>query len=666
MALLKSWLEQEWFISGVGALGYGSASLVMVCLNHVVLDDMEFPSTTFILFTQVVATFLLSVIARMLSGSFLERRLQQQLSELAKRTAPKMALLFILDVALGHAATRWLGLDAFATLRRACIPIAAHLEPRVLPVVAVSSWSMLFGPLMAMALGRDRHRSFDSTSLRGVVAALASAAVVAARVVYLKNVLNRSSEIARNDVADKIRRRHALAVPLVPKDPPEVEAPPADHDEEETPLLLTDDDEDDEEKDTARTEEDDTEAPVQASTDQMYFGGGGDDDDDDDEEDDEDQPVNCSRFAMRGALNRRFAKTTRERSTSHLIDPRNGEKKKKKGKKDLFCRGILLQRDAAFALMFFSLTAAYSIPMIFFFGVAFDEHGLRAAMAKKFWSSKSFISAFLALILMGPIHEVAVYCCVMTNSALTTLIAGGFKSTALSTYRALLRADGGATTYDNPWELIGMVVSTLASIVYTHAWWQEQQKKELLRKELDQQNDLVGLRFKQHPPRTLQRRTENNNEPRRRTSLTQHPDRPDDLLLESESPPSGTRDDVGGGDTNNGKPKKKDKDSSADLLEVWQRRASLSGPGSPPFVNVKGNERRRQCQRSSWSHSLDDLEHVIEMPSLPSSSSSSLGTNISHPHPPPSSPVHQLPSPSPLAALPRFTDQNDLVARAIL
>ena len=396
-------LEHEGFVSGVSALGYGCASLAMVCLNHMVLDDWGFPSTTMILVCQVLATFCFCGAARI----FLWRPVREakRLEDFAKEAAPKMAFLFVLDVALGHVAARSLGLDAFANLRRSCIPIAAHLEPRALKrsprvsyAVALACWSMLAGPSLAMALGPDRNRAFDATSLKGIFAAMASAAVVALRVVYLKKILIASSEISREEVAEKVRRRHSL--------PPEENA------------LVT---------------------PTQ---------------DDDDLEDEE------------------------------------GVSSKKKK--------LVMSRDSSFALSFLFRTAAYSLPLIIAFGLFFEEPGLKKLLSDRiFFRNRSFLATYLALTALGPIHEVAVYCCVLTNSGLTTLIAGGFKSTALSTYRGLTRSEF-AQVYDR-WESLGIAVSTLASCVYTHAWWQEQQKRQQIRRELDKNgDDLAGITFRKH------------------------------------------------------------------------------------------------------------------------------------------------------------------------
>mmetsp|Transcript_20716 Transcript_20716/g.64011 ORF Transcript_20716/g.64011 Transcript_20716/m.64011 type:complete len:620 (+) Transcript_20716:75-1934(+) len=480
----RSLLEQEWFVSGASALTYGVASLSMVCLNHIILDDLRFPSTTVLLGTQVTMTFLASFAARLATkpptfkdakSAAAYRRLSAELSGLAKAAAPKMAALFVLDVALGHAAARWLGLDAFATLRRSCIPIAAHLEPRlfvksakITRAVVVACYSMFFGPLLAMALGNDRNRAFDATTLRGVVLSLASAAVVALRVAFMKQVLERASDLARNDVIEVVRRRHAAR---------DVEAAP-----EEAALLVGDDDQEPQEVD---------------------------DDSSEGEEDDEDQRLLAC--GSRTLSHRRGSDVKEQRVTNPIGLNGTRRNQRKKSSRDartrgcccstprapnLKCRRLLGERDASFAVQFLCLTAASSLPLILAFGIAFDGAGIRQCASFSL-VSRPFVATFATIVLLGPVHEVAVYCCAFTNSALTTLIAGGFKSTALSTYRAITDAPAKGKPYDL-WEMAGMVITSAASLVYTYAWWKDQQAKEGMRRELEHHSDLVGIRFTRH------------------------------------------------------------------------------------------------------------------------------------------------------------------------
>jgi len=135
--------------------------------------------------------------------------------------------------------------------------------------------------------------------------------------------------------------------------------------------------------------------------------------------------------------------------------------------------------SSAFILSLLVRTALVALPCVLGFGLSFEADAMKRSLTKVHWSS-GLIFSFIFLLILGPIHEAAVCACILYNSALTTLIAGGFKSTALSTYRAAIHQ----TSASDPAALIGMIISSFASLLYTHEWWLEQTRREQIRREL--------------------------------------------------------------------------------------------------------------------------------------------------------------------------------------
>ena len=172
-AVLREIWTSRALVPGACVFAYIVASLLIVVMNKVVLDTYQFPSTTIILSLQLAAT-LASVMGFVLWVGWPRERRRRVYGAvqtkgpsdrtLVKAAAPPLALLFLLDVGLGHVASKELGLDAFAAFRRFNIPIAMHLEVfmRMAPwnrKIALATWVMVLGPLMAVLLGRGRSTS---------------------------------------------------------------------------------------------------------------------------------------------------------------------------------------------------------------------------------------------------------------------------------------------------------------------------------------------------------------------------------------------------------------------------------------------------------------------------------------------------------------------------
>lgn len=438
-------LHEDMWWSGISAVGYGIASLAIVCLNHQVLDDWAFPSSTYILSVQTFLTLVAAAWSRWVwtSGD----RASTSASELVATTAPKMAALFVVDVALGLAATRTLGIDAFATFRRFSIPFALHLETKR-PSIAVcgAAWSMVLGPLLGLFCGRGRAKSlaasassraastaaayaesaqqvsslilgtapakrhrrlptpafrldgpWDATTWSGCACSLGSASVAAGRVVILRRALLKSRDLRDDDTLcepsnGRVRYYHRKLVHRFP-DPSAVRH-----------------------------------CPSRSKLDRLDL-------------------ESSSMFNRQ----RRPASTVPKSEVSRAL---------------------------------LASTAAFSLPLVLAFGLAFDLPGLRATSHSKLWASADFLTTFLVLATMGPVHEAAIYSCVGHNSALTCLVSGGFKSTALETYRttvgvALAAEDAPADPTTDKWNAIALAISTAASLVYTYEWWSQTKAKAL-------------------------------------------------------------------------------------------------------------------------------------------------------------------------------------------
>jgi hypothetical protein len=87
-----------------------------------------------------------------------------------------------------------------------------------------------------------------------------------------------------------------------------------------------------------------------------------------------------------------------------------------------------------------------------------------------------FCLSLVLVIFLSPLHEISIYFCTLHNTALTTLVAGGFKSTALATYRALIASALTTAEPADVYDVIGMLISMTASLVYCHAWWAKQRQ----------------------------------------------------------------------------------------------------------------------------------------------------------------------------------------------
>lgn len=177
-AVLREIWTSRALVPGACVGAYLLASLGIVVMNKIVLDTYQFPSTTIILSLQLAATLACVMGFTMWLGWPRERRRRVYGAvqtkgpsdrTLVKAAAPPLAILFLLDVALGHVASRALGLDAFAAFRRFNIPIAMHLEVfmRMAPwnrKIAAATWVMVLGPLLVTLLGRGRSTSAYETA----------------------------------------------------------------------------------------------------------------------------------------------------------------------------------------------------------------------------------------------------------------------------------------------------------------------------------------------------------------------------------------------------------------------------------------------------------------------------------------------------------------------
>lgn len=467
-------LQAQVAVSGLTAVGYGVVSLGTVCLNHQVLDTWMFPSSTLILIAQVACTLGVCAGSRWVYlGELAEG--SPAASELVANTAPKMAALFVADIALGHAATRSLGLDAFATFRRFCIPFALHLESRrPACLVCSAAWSMVLGPLLGLLCGRGKAKSlaesaastatdaaaayvesvsqvssiilgststpahrkrgpepsfqldgpWDAATWSGCFLALGSALVAAGRVVLLRRALTKypdDAAINSRDNFDAVNCLDNRTTPMYRNSPHAalVKRIP-------------------QQQDISRSLED-----GEAGADGEFV---------------------SSRWPSLRKINflekQQQPKSAFRRWLFGRVYPR-------------CCLDSVTstREDLAWALLVRS--AAISLPLVLAFGVAFDLPGIVGSICHSYlWSSSDFITAFAALITMGPVHEAALYACVLHNSALTTLVAGGFKSTALATYRTVVASAFGAEQRDlDLWDALALAISSVASLVYTYVWW---------------------------------------------------------------------------------------------------------------------------------------------------------------------------------------------------
>ena len=437
---LSAVLREVWtsraLVPGACVFAYIVASLLIVVMNKVVLDTYQFPSTTIILSLQLAAT-LASVMGFVLWVGWPRERRRRVYGAvqtkgpsdrtLVKAAAPPLALLFLLDVALGHVASRALGLDAFAAFRRFNIPIAMHLEVfmRMAPwnrKIAAATWVMVLGPLMAVLLGRGRSTSayetaaglpsdildqahvfgaastdrivargnatryvvtkshgaarFEALSFDGCAAALCSACVAALRVVALRHVLLRhrsQADAAQGRVWTE--RPRGIGV------------------EEEAARALLNDESDTQDSDS------DVELPI--------------------------RPIEAPEKPIPSTY--------------------------------------------AFAGLLLAVTTALCLPCVVVAGAFLERTGVEKALTDT-TLSLGFLLRFLFLIVLGPAHEVAIYACVLHNPALTTLVASGFKYTALGAYHALLVKLPGEAEQDE-WDYLGTAVTALASAVYTVEWF---------------------------------------------------------------------------------------------------------------------------------------------------------------------------------------------------
>ncbi len=436
---LSAVLREVWtsraLVPGACVFAYIVASLLIVVMNKVVLDTYQFPSTTIILSLQLAAT-LASVMGFVLWVGWPRERRRRVYGAvqtkgpsdrtLVKAAAPPLALLFLLDVGLGHVASKELGLDAFAAFRRFNIPIAMHLEVfmRMAPwnrKIALATWVMVLGPLMAVLLGRGRSTSayetaaglpsdildqahvfsgatatdrvvvrnatryvitkshgaarFEALSFDGCAAALCSACVAALRVVALRHVLLRhrsQADAAQGRVWTE--RPRGIGV------------------EEEAARALLDDD-------TSQDSDSDVELPIRP-----------------------------------------------------IAPPEKP-----------------IPSTYAFAGLLLAVTTALCLPCVVVAGAFLERTGVEKALTDT-TLSLGFLMRFLFLIFLGPTHEVAIYACVLHNPALTTLVASGFKYTALGAYHALLVKLPGEAEQDE-WDYLGTAVTALASAVYTVEWF---------------------------------------------------------------------------------------------------------------------------------------------------------------------------------------------------
>ena len=109
-----------------------------------------------------------------------------------------------------------------------------------------------------------------------------------------------------------------------------------------------------------------------------------------------------------------------------------------------------------------------------------DLGALRRARNPSVWADGAFRSRFAVLVaLAGPAHEIAVFLCVLHNGALTTLIAGGFKSTALSGYHALVASAISGESPQDAWDALGIAITAAASLVYTVEWFKANRRKKV-------------------------------------------------------------------------------------------------------------------------------------------------------------------------------------------
>ncbi|KAJ1461404.1 hypothetical protein M885DRAFT_507380 [Pelagophyceae sp. CCMP2097] len=402
-------MASPWYVAGGSAAAYSCLSLAMVFLNKEVLDAWQFPSTLLILTIQLLLSFFLFCAAH--SWYSRRRRVGTKRHRAPRAASAKLAVLFVLDVIFGQAATRSLGLDALAAFRRFAIPIAFHLEVRTQQAsfswpVFGASWCMVLGPMLAVCLGRGKAFAkaetgdwWDALSGKGCFFALCSACTVAARVVYLKSVLELHEAEKRRRLVDLKKRPSAVSLAF---------------------------------EDAERGHD-----------------------------------------GVRESRKARPPCSPPRETDAGKPDAADGETPPDAV---LFDRGLLgfedveVDDDGAFAAALLSWNSVLSLPLTLLL-VLLDADGLSAAFQFRAWRAGNFVGFFIALMLVAPLHEVAVYLCTRHNSALTTLVAGGFKSTAISTYRALLASALEAQEPADLFDVVGMIISGTASTVYMSVWW---------------------------------------------------------------------------------------------------------------------------------------------------------------------------------------------------
>lgn len=116
------------------------------------------------------------------------------------------------------------------------------------------------------------------------------------------------------------------------------------------------------------------------------------------------------------------------------------------------------------------MTTALCLPCVVVAGGFLERTDVEKALTDT-TLTLAFLARFLFLIFLGPAHEVAIYACVLHNPALTTLVASGFKYTAMGAYHALVLRKLPGEAKQDEWDYLGTFVTALASAVYTVEWF---------------------------------------------------------------------------------------------------------------------------------------------------------------------------------------------------
>ena len=441
-------LSSQALLPGLSAVFYGLASLSVVFLNKEILDLYRFPSTSLLLFLQLSATLALAAAAYAgwrATGAHKQTRGADR-SAAARSAAPPLALLFLGDVALGHVASRALGLDAFAAFRRLSIPLALHLElwcgqADFNGPVAAAAWAMVSGPMLGLFFGRGKAAEATAAVAAVPSEALGGAAAVAQALrgdgaaTLDRRVPRNGTSLLRHRVSGK--RATKLARPS---------AGAAFFDAFSAQGCVAA-----------------VASAVVVAGRVVYLKRVLDDARDDADESD----AGVIPEDAVGLLFDAKGEATLRSGDGRPAAPRNP------------AAGLAAAGPHGFAGALLARTTALCLPAVALLGVVLDFGALARARRLDAWSDAAFVSRFgLLVAVAGPVHEVAVYLCVLHNSALTTLVAGAFKSTALAAYHAVVASAIAGEPPQDAWDALGMAITALASLVYTVEWFKLSRRRK--------------------------------------------------------------------------------------------------------------------------------------------------------------------------------------------